>query len=279
MIFAAPAPPFPDHLLLEGRSAHWRSESFFSYFEGPEGKQGYEFSQNLTYLGPPVLLKWYRLEPWFPPSVDFVRGSCTIHSGPMGPDGEGWRIKPGEHLRHGRCRTGPNARDVSEGHLLISWEDEHGIHSEPVPFTAGWIPLLHVDLDHDERSESVLGAPTEKAGRYGRIVVRKGPDEMLLDLSQPGGFSGTKLALAGAPYPILLSVAPMGASLSSVEAFMYRPHAKRLERLRWNGQDSITAQKVEVDPHVHDGAIMVYPKPGARPVPYWFVQGTLKPKP
>lgn len=276
-------PPFPDHLLLEGTSDHWRAESYFSYFDSPPPagyhyETGYEFSQNLTYIGPPILLKWYRLEPLFPASVDFVRGSCTMDSGPMGPDGGGWRIRPGEQLRHGRCRTGPRAKDVTHGLLLVSWEDERGIRSEPVPFTKTWSPLLHADLDHDGRPETVLGVPTNRESEYRRIVVRKGPGDILLDFAQPGRFSDVRLALAGAPHPILLTVAPISATDHRVDAFMYRPSAKRLERIQWNGQDYILAQKVEVDPHVESGAIMIHFKPGAQPVPYWFVQGRLEPR-
>jgi hypothetical protein len=135
------------YFTLVGSSQHWEGESLFSLFErGPQKEpappqsypdNGYEFGQNLTYTGPPTHLKWYRLEPLFPASIPFRRGSCTIDSGGPLVGGPLTVIEPGRHLTHGTCFLGPITDRLDPRHLglhlVVSWEDDQGVHTETIP--------------------------------------------------------------------------------------------------------------------------------------------------
>ncbi|HWI51324.1 MAG TPA: hypothetical protein VNT01_04205 [Symbiobacteriaceae bacterium] len=131
---------------LNGASQHWQGESVFTYFaRGPSPGpppplaypgNGYEFGQNLTYVGPPAHLRWYRVEPFFPAAVPFRRGSCTVDSGGPLAGVAPTRIEPGRHLNHGRCVLGPLDHDLAPErvglHLVVTWEDDQGVHSEDI---------------------------------------------------------------------------------------------------------------------------------------------------
>lgn len=65
------------------------------------------------------------VEPLFPESVPFQRGSCTVDIDLL-PERTGFRVDPGKWFTHGRCVLAPiqahAMQTVMSGLLLIAWE-------------------------------------------------------------------------------------------------------------------------------------------------------------
>lgn len=141
MIPVQPVSATSDVFRVTGSSPHWEVSDFFSPSDFGDNAtlQGYEFGPVLTYTGPATMMRWYRVESFFP-TLEGSSGSpavCALTIDLVGP--KGFPVESGRSFTHGRCRIVPWNRSeaalepvVLRGLYLITWEGDGNIYAEAI---------------------------------------------------------------------------------------------------------------------------------------------------
>lgn len=102
--------------------------------------------------------------------------------------------------------------------------------------TQGCIPLVvlaKADFDGDKRDDELLGAATSSPHGFRSLLVDAASGKRLLDITDAGYYYIVKVAVIGAPNPIILAGTPFGNRWANLEAWMYLPD-KGFQQLWWD---------------------------------------------